>query len=325
MIGTLSDEARRILTIAAMEAGGLGSSRIETEHLLLALTLEDMRLINRFLGRGVAEKDFRHDIVGRVTVRDRKSAVSLQGAFSDESRRVLSFAEDEASMMGCEEVGAEHLLLGILRESECLAAQLLYDRGARLDTMRQELTTIPHRPVPPEQYARELSTRIDEVLALSEDGPALEETPGIVAEDRYAGYTEGARRTIFYARYEATTLGSSTVETEHLLLGVLRENRALSRLYLPAGGTCETLRSEIKEERPKRKKAPMNNALPLSAECEEALELAKAESSALGSDRVGPAHLILGLLRLENSEAARLLRSHGAEIGHVRIKLQKGI
>ena len=46
-------------------------------------------------------------------------------------------------------------------------------------------------------------------------------------------YTEGARRTIFFARYEASQIGSAYIETEHLLLGLLREDKALFHRLLP--------------------------------------------------------------------------------------------
>ena len=318
MLEQFTEDARRTLTIAAMEAGSLGSSSIETAHLLLALTLEDMKLLNRFLDREFTEKDFRNRILERVTARKRISAVSVQDSFSDESRQVLSFAEEEASVMGCEQVGAEHLLLGFLRKEDCLAAQLLNEHGARLDSARHALTEIPHSPVPKEQRIRELTKKMDEMLAARPTRSSPDEFAEMVAADRFALYSEGGRRAIFYARYEATNLGSIMVETEHLLLGVLREERARSGLYLSSGGTWETIRAEIEEQLSKRETAPMNAALPLSDECERALAYAEEEAGKLGHERIVPAHLLLGLLREEDSFGAQLLRERGAEIERIR-------
>ena len=60
-------------------------------------------------------------------------------------------------------------------------------------------------------------------------------------------YTEKARRVIFFARYEASQVGSPYIETEHLLLGLLREDKALARRLLHSGGSVESIRKKIHE------------------------------------------------------------------------------
>ena len=61
-------------------------------------------------------------------------------------------------------------------------------------------------------------------------------------------YTEKARRTIFFGRYEASPFGSPYIESEHLLLGVLRENRSLVNTFLHSYGALETLRKEVEAQ-----------------------------------------------------------------------------
>ena len=58
-------------------------------------------------------------------------------------------------------------------------------------------------------------------------------------------FTEKARRVIFFARYEASQYGSPCIETEHLLLGLVREDKALANRYLRAHGSIESIRKEI--------------------------------------------------------------------------------
>ena len=58
-------------------------------------------------------------------------------------------------------------------------------------------------------------------------------------------YTEKARRVIFFARYEASQYGSPYIETEHLLLGLLREDKALANRFLRTHGSIESIRKEI--------------------------------------------------------------------------------
>ena len=58
-------------------------------------------------------------------------------------------------------------------------------------------------------------------------------------------YTEKARRVIFFARYEASQYGSPYIETEHLLLGLMREDKALANRFLRSHGSIESIRKEI--------------------------------------------------------------------------------
>ena len=60
-------------------------------------------------------------------------------------------------------------------------------------------------------------------------------------------YTEKARRVIFFARYEASQYGSPYIETEHLLLGLLREDRALAKKFLGEVNSEEGIRAEIEK------------------------------------------------------------------------------
>src|SRR5467141_583000 len=70
--------------------------------------------------------------------------------------------------------------------------------------------------------------------------------PGSWATKVFERYTERARRVIFFARYEASQLGSNSIETEHLLLGLIREGKGLtSRIFSKSHLSMETIRKEI--------------------------------------------------------------------------------
>ena len=68
-------------------------------------------------------------------------------------------------------------------------------------------------------------------------------------------YTEKARRTIFFGRYEASQFGSPYIESEHLLIGLLREDKALARTFLPHGGV-ESIRKGVEGQTVIREKVP---------------------------------------------------------------------
>jgi hypothetical protein len=125
-------------------------------------------------------------------------------------------------------------------------------------------------------------------------------------------YTERARRAIFFARYEASNLGSGYIETEHLLLGLLREHKLLGEL---PHGADEAIRKEIEKWTPKVTSPTSTSVdLPLSVESKLALPYASQESKALQHEVIDAGHLVLGLLRVEGCFAAALLRQHGIDL-----------
>ena len=126
-------------------------------------------------------------------------------------------------------------------------------------------------------------------------------------------YTEKARRAIFFARYEASNYGSIRIETEHLLLGVLREDQALARYCLGRVGAGEEIRTEIEKRIIRGERISTSVEMPLSEECQKVLHLATEESQRLGTGHVGTEHLLLGILRLHGSLAAQLLQARGVK------------
>jgi ATP-dependent Clp protease ATP-binding subunit ClpC len=88
-------------------------------------------------------------------------------------------------------------------------------------------------------------------------------------------YTEKARRTIFFGCYEASQFGSPYIESEYLLLGLLREDKALAHTFLPHGGV-ESSRKEVEGQTVIPEKVSISVAdLPLSNECKRILAYAR--------------------------------------------------
>lgn len=131
-------------------------------------------------------------------------------------------------------------------------------------------------------------------------------------------YTEQARRVIFYARYEASMLGASAIETEHMLLGLLREDDELFRRFIPAKISVGGLRKRFEESAPPREKISTSVELPLSQDTKRVLAHAREESDRLGHRHIGTEHLLLGLLTMEETLAARIMRENGVEASRVR-------
>jgi ATP-dependent Clp protease ATP-binding subunit ClpC len=127
-----------VIYFARYEACEFGSTTIETEHLLLGLTLEDKNLTNRFLRNHSSIESIRKEIEGRITVRERVSTPNYF-PLSNECNRILAYAAEEAESLKHRHIGTEHLLLGILREEKCVGAETLHGCGLRLNAIREEL------------------------------------------------------------------------------------------------------------------------------------------------------------------------------------------
>jgi ATP-dependent Clp protease ATP-binding subunit ClpC len=136
-------------------------------------------------------------------------------------------------------------------------------------------------------------------------------------------YTEKARRVIFFARYEASQYGSPYIETEHLLLGLMREDKALANRFLRQQGSIESIRKEIEARITIRERISTSVEVPLSAECKRILNMAAEEAERLGHKHVGTEHLLLGILREEKCFGAEILMERGLRLSTLREELAR--
>ncbi len=155
MFERYTEKARRVIFFARYEASQFGSPYIETEHLLLGLLREDKALTNRFLRSHASVESIRKQIEGHTTIRE-KVSTSVDLPLSNECKRVLAYAAEEAERLSHKHIGTEHLLLGLLREEKCFAAEILHERGLRLATIREELARATQEKQPA-QRSRESS------------------------------------------------------------------------------------------------------------------------------------------------------------------------
>lgn len=127
--------AAKVLELAQYEAQELGHNYVGTEHLLLGLVHE---------GEGVAARALRSLGIDPDTVKSKVEAVIGQGgggteasfSYSPRAKRVMELAFAEARSLGHNYIGTEHILLGLIRENEGLAAKVLIALGAELDSVR---------------------------------------------------------------------------------------------------------------------------------------------------------------------------------------------
>ena len=161
MFERYTEKARRVIFFARYEASQFGSPYIETEHLLLGLLREDKALTNRFLRSHASVESIRKQIEGHTTIRE-KVSTSVDLPLSNECKRVLAYAAEEAERLSHKHIGTEHLLLGLLREEKCFAAEILHERGLRLSTIREELARTSQEKASPQRGGQRESSLLSE-------------------------------------------------------------------------------------------------------------------------------------------------------------------
>ena len=132
-------------------------------------------------------------------------------------------------------------------------------------------------------------------------------------------YNEKARRALFFARYEASKLGSRVIESEHILLGILREGEeTVNEIFQRFRAKPEEIRREIEGERVFVERISSTAELPLSEESKKVLAYASHEAESMLHQAVGSEHLLIGLLRVESCVAMRILSQFGLDVYTVR-------
>ena len=120
-------------------------------------------------------------------------------------------------------------------------------------------------------------------------------------------YTERAARVIFLARYEASRFGSLTIETEHLLLGILMEEPDMIERFARPGETADSVRARVEQQITRRPAFPTETDIPLSAPSKVALSRAAEEADRLMHRFITTEHLFLGLLQGKTGPTGGLL------------------
>lgn len=135
--------------------------------------------------------------------------------FTERARQVIVHAQDEAHALKHSYIGTEHLLLGLLDEKEGLAAKVLEGCGVTADAVRE---------------------RIRDVIGEGNDGEGAGRQPMVPR----------AKRVLELALREALSFGQNYIGTEHILLGLVRENEgAAARVLLDFDADSEKIRNEV--------------------------------------------------------------------------------
>jgi ATP-dependent Clp protease ATP-binding subunit ClpC len=132
-------------------------------------------------------------------------------------------------------------------------------------------------------------------------------------------FTERARQVVVLAQHDARALGHNYIGTEHLLLGLLREEQGLgARVLVALGVTVEGTREQVARIVGMGDESGATGQIPFTPRAKRTLELALRESLALGHDYIGTEHVLLGLIAGSDGVAAQILADAGVKPGDVR-------
>ncbi len=154
MFERFTDRARRVVVLAQEEARLLNHNYIGTEHILLGLLNE---------GEGIAAQALESLDIDLASVREEVVKIIGQGQqspsghipFTPRAKKVLELSLREALQLGHNYIGTEHILLGLIREGEGVAAQVLQQLGAELQKVRQTVIQLLSGPAGSEQQSSE--------------------------------------------------------------------------------------------------------------------------------------------------------------------------
>jgi len=136
-------------------------------------------------------------------------------------------------------------------------------------------------------------------------------------------FTEKARRVMFFARYEASQFGADSIQSGHLLLGLLRESEKTSMMLLERLGVQPSLLREnlavaLAPKDRRIQPGSTNVDIPMEDEVKRILQHAALDSAKMNAKHVGAEHLLLGMLREEETLAGSLLKEMGADLASAK-------
>jgi ATP-dependent Clp protease ATP-binding subunit ClpC len=169
MFERFTDRARRIVVLAQEEARRLDHNYIGTEHILLGLIREGDGIAARALESFEISLDAARQQVEELIGRGQQ-APSGHIPFTPRAKKVLELSLRESLQLGYSYIGTEHILLGLIREGDGVAAQVLVRRGADLNRVRQEVIELLATPPDeePEPGAKARLEMVEQRLAAME-------------------------------------------------------------------------------------------------------------------------------------------------------------
>ena len=303
---------KRALQGAEEEARRLQHGYIGTEHLLLGLLRVEDDVTARLLTSLGVELGKVRSAVELIIGRGEQPATGTMH-LTPRTKKVLALAGEEAQRFGRDAVGTPHLLLGLVREGRGVAAGVLESLGAKLNTLRAAVETLPEDAEGEQEGDNDAGGT-----------PWWEQVDGSIAPDgRFDLLTARVKKVLVLAEEEARRLNHNHIGTEHLLLGLVREGKGMGSVVLAdlgvdLGKARSTVGSVVH-----RGERPAAGGVQLNPQATQTIELAVEEARRLRHGYVGTEHLLLGIMREGAGPVASILGSLDVPAEQVRSAVQQ--
>lgn len=334
-----TERARKVLQLAQEEARRFNHNYIGTEHILLGLVREEYGVAGRLLRNlGVDLREVRSQVKTLVSQGERIVAGDI--GLTPRAKRVIELAVDEARRLKHHYVGTEHLLLGLARYGEGMAATIFESLGVPLEEARLRVLV---------QWETNLTLigggvrQVDG--GLLEDGKEANKKRGrrrwrlgrwllgsrrvpragrkatrrdVEMPDRFDKFTERARKVLQLAQEEAQRFNHNYMGTEHILLGLVREGDGVAaRVLSNLGIELAKVRAAVEFIIGHGDRMAMGE-IGLTPRAKRVIELSVDEARRLDHHYIGTEHILLGLVREGEGIAAGVLESLGVSLEKVR-------
>jgi len=298
-LGRFTQRTRRVLKFANDTAKRLNHTYIGPEHILVGLVREEDGVAGAVLLRLGATPTRVVRLVERQSGVGRAQAQPML-ELAPRAKQILEFAVEEAKARHDKNIDTEHLLLGLLRQNDGPAIDVLRELGLAPDDIRRqmEVPITEQRPNSP---------------APSPSAPPWAQAGEVRRPAGNLGLTPASQRVLQLANDEAQRLGHDQIRPEHLLLGLVREdNRFGGQMLREWGVTPERVTDIVtRMTGPSSIRDTPGSMLPISKTLLQVLAYAVEESRALRHDTIDPGHLLLGLIRESDSVHSDMLRELG--------------
>src|SRR3990170_4619262 len=303
-----NDRAKRVLALAQDEAIRFNHNYMGTEHLLLGLVREGEGLAARVLDSlGVELSQLRRAIEFGICRGDSTTSPS-EITLAPPMKKAVELAIDEARKLGHSHVGTEHLLLGIVRQPESIGAMLLGQLGVDLEKVRHQVIATLGQPHPGTGAAASASATSASASSSREQfvGP-------------FDRFSDRAKRVLAFAQDEAIRFNHNYIGTEHILIGLMREEEGVAaRALRTLGVELDKARTALGFIIGRGDAATSPSEITLSPRTKKIIEFAIDEARQLGQTRVNTEHILLGLAREGEGIASGILESLGVTMAKVR-------
>jgi len=281
-----NDRAKRVLALAQDEAIRFNHNYIGPEHLLLGLVREGEGVAGRVLGSLGVELSKARAAVELKIGRGNSTTPPSEIIFIPRYKKIVELAIDEARKLGHNQIGTEHLLLGLVRDSGTMASEVLESLGVSLDKARhQVIATLGQQRV-----------------------AAIKGTP-MTAFDRL---DKDASRILTRAYWEAGRKQEERIGPEHLLLALIADDSAwLQSAWKELDVDLEDLTARIDGAAGPPRETAKRSSLAPSAELTDVLTRASSFAALRSSALIRPEHLFLGIAADAAGIAVTWLRSVG--------------